>query len=568
VSHRPGAAYGRRLTRPLSVALVAALLVGPWSAVAEPSGSPEGSDGTGETERLAAEKALAEVQALRTEPVEERGPRRALLRQDLTLPLRDLQVGLPALAPDDRAVARSFLARPTDGAKDPYDGYLKPRQARNDCEVAPTPGSHVCVHWAHPGLERVNAPDPTDADSDGVPDYVETTRDELNHVWDRVVTQSGYRPPRADLGPDRGAGPDSRLDVYLTDLGDDYLYGYCVPETRGPRLTASGYCVLDNDYAPRQYGEAQAPLDNLRVTLAHEFFHAVQFAYDYQEDPWLMEGTAVWVEDEIYDDIDDNRQFIKGGPMTHPRVPLDGYGHGSAGFYAAWTWWRFLAETFPARGTGSLPLVIRDVWDRAAGSKPRANHSMRAMTGAVTARGGDVTNLVAAYGEAKRRPAQVFEEGAFYPRVPTLGTYRLAGGDRTPRKVATLPHLTSQTFMFVPDRGTRSHDWRLRFRINAPDLKRGSHVQVSVLRTSGRRVIREVRLNDRGNGRIITDFSSSLVRRVELTITNAGRRYECWRGTGLVCRGYPLDTGLRTEYRGTTFRSPPSGPDGETAQGS
>jgi hypothetical protein len=232
VSHRPGAAHGRRHSRSLSVALVAALLVGPWAAVADPSDEPDASDGTADADRRAAEQALAEVQALRTDPAEERGPRRALLRQDLTLPLRDLQVGLPDLAPDDRAVARSFLARPTDGAKDPYDGYLKPRQARNDCEVAPTPGSHVCVHWAHPDLERVNAPDPTDADSDGVPDYVETTRDELNHVWDRVVTQSGYRPPRADLGPDRGAGPDSRLDVYLTDLGDDYLYGCPRPGAR------------------------------------------------------------------------------------------------------------------------------------------------------------------------------------------------------------------------------------------------------------------------------------------------------------------------------------------------
>ena len=46
------------------------------------------------------------------------------------------------------------------------------------------------------------------------------------------------------------------------------------------------------------------------MTAAHEFFHAVQFAYDAADDQWFMESTATWMEDEIYDDVNDNLQYL------------------------------------------------------------------------------------------------------------------------------------------------------------------------------------------------------------------------------------------------------------------
>ena len=55
---------------------------------------------------------------------------------------------------------------------------------------------------------------------------------------------------------------------------------------------------------------ASQPINALRVTAAHEFFHAIQFAYDVKEDLWFMEGSATWVEDEVYDSINDNYQFL------------------------------------------------------------------------------------------------------------------------------------------------------------------------------------------------------------------------------------------------------------------
>ena len=92
------------------------------------------------------------------------------------------------------------------------------------------------------------------------------------------------------------------------------FYGYCTTddpniideETTYEYWDASAYCVLDNDYSSTQFPNPTTPLENLQVTAAHEYFHAVQFAYDIGEDAWLMEATATWVEDEVFDD--DQRQ--------------------------------------------------------------------------------------------------------------------------------------------------------------------------------------------------------------------------------------------------------------------
>ena len=71
--------------------------------------------------------------------------------------------------------------------------------------------------------------------------------------------------------------------------------------------TRSAYCVVDNNFTAAQFFQGTyAPLENLQVTAAHEFFHAVQFAYDAVDDQWFMESTATWMEDEIYDDVNDN----------------------------------------------------------------------------------------------------------------------------------------------------------------------------------------------------------------------------------------------------------------------
>ena len=106
------------------------------------------------------------------------------------------------------------------------------------------------------------------------------------------LSDNGSANPTAD-------NPDDRLDVYLEDLGSAGLLRllHARRRLRGAHQVAA-YCVLDDDFARSQFGAV--PLNSLRVTAAHEFFHAIQFAFDVTEATWFMEGSATWAEDVVY----------------------------------------------------------------------------------------------------------------------------------------------------------------------------------------------------------------------------------------------------------------------------
>ena len=123
------------------------------------------------------------------------------------------------------------------------------------------------------------------------------------------------------------------------------------------------YCVVDNDYAGFP---SNTPLENLQVTVAHEYFHATQFAYDVADDGWAMEATAAWVEDEVYDDVDDNVQYLADSPITDRKRSIDKFG--GLFHYGVWIYFRYLTEKFPAE-TGGLPTIIRKFWESADSSK-------------------------------------------------------------------------------------------------------------------------------------------------------------------------------------------------------
>jgi hypothetical protein len=46
----------------------------------------------------------------------------------------------------------------------------------------------------------------------------------------------------------------------------------------------------------------------------------------------------------------------------------------------------------------------------------------------------------------------------------------------------------------------------------------------------------------------------SAVSRVELTLTNAARRYHCWTSGTFACDGRPLDDNLPTTFTATALR--------------
>jgi hypothetical protein len=460
------------------------------------------------------------------------GPRTG---RDATLALRDLALSIDSLSGVDRRAADRLLARPTDSAADP-DGTAKYRVPG---EV--TCSEHFCVHWV---TSTADAPPVADSEGDGVPDWVRTTEGVLEHVWDSIVVDAGYREPKSDEGsPDHG--PDGRLDVYLADVGVNKVYGYCTSDDpeRAVRFDVSSYCVLDNDFSPDQF--PTAPHAALEVTAAHEFFHAVQFSYDWTEDRWLTEGTAAWMEDVVYDAINDNRQYLALSPLARPDLPVD------FDQYGAWVFWRYLAELFGSPGTPDRS-VIRQVWEAAdaAPGGPDAS-SLQAVRQVAAGHGVGFADLFAGFARVNRTPARWYDEGSHYPRAPLSASYRLTRLDRsTTAQHVELSHLSSGYVRFRPTRSLRGR-WRLRLVLDLPDRVRGPVATTVVHRRGGHEKVQRIALNRHGRARLVLPFNRAHVAWVELDLSNASDRFVCWQGTGLSCDGAPLDDFLPFRYTAT-----------------
>ena len=160
-------------------------------------------------------------------------------------------------------------------------------------------------------------------------------------MYARVTMVTGGSPDQAEQGI---ANFRDNALTGVKELGARGIYGYCTPERKikGRKWLAWGYCVLDNDFAEAQYGAP--PMHSLRVTAAHEFFHAVQFAYDYAEDSWFMEATATWMEERVFDDVNDNRRYLPAGQLGVPGRPLDIFEDFGAAQYGNWVFFEYLSH--------------------------------------------------------------------------------------------------------------------------------------------------------------------------------------------------------------------------------
>lgn len=465
------------------------------------------------------------------------GTVRAPSRGDATMILRDLALRVRELSWRKAAQARAILGRPDDGAADPEgNGYTV-------SPVEVTCGTDVCVHWV---ASTSDAPDLTDADVNGVPDWIDTTLATMEEVWQKEVTDAGYRAPKPDL-TSTNHGPDGKLDVYVADLGDDGLYGYCTtddPNAIDPGTTYqfwdfSAYCVLDNDYSPAQFGTVTNGVAALQVTAAHEFFHGVQFAYDAHEDRWFIEGTATWMEDEVYDDVNDNLQFLRGAsPLRQPFVPLD---LARKGFqYGAWIFWRFLSEYFGSDPSTPDPTIVRRAWELADASAAGSDeYSLQAAAAAVGERDQSFRFAFADFAAWNAIPRDFYSEGSSYPVPEPADSWRL-----TNRRVLTggqavrLDHLTNTYVVFRPGRGIR-RTATLGVVVSTPKYRRGPEATLLVVYRSGKILYRPFQLPDTTFQRV--PFGRGKVARVVLVLTDASTRFACWQNRPYSCQGQPRD---------------------------
>lgn len=179
----------------------------------------------------------------------------------------------------------------------------------------------------------------------------------LDTAFSTEVTSYGWpKPPfcKAGTGDCTNTNPWGKYPVQVASLKGG-LYGYVTypagsytgkvgdnPNTAVAETDAVASCmVLNEDYSGFAVG-AQNALD---VTTAHEFNHAIQYATGdpgKEEDLMWYEASAVYMEDEVHDGINDNYQYL----WPQFTSCLGEYPHGAPNYheYSSWLFVRYAAE--------------------------------------------------------------------------------------------------------------------------------------------------------------------------------------------------------------------------------
>jgi hypothetical protein len=201
----------------------------------------------------------------------------------------------------------------------------------------------------HYTLSGTHAVASDDINGNQVPDYIDRMVSTFLTVAGQTLTLMGYTQPPGDgwvTGNDNGGS--NHYDIYVRNLGYG-LYGYTQSEYYADHGTGdnenstlqennaiTSYMVMRNRYENFPTPE----LESIQVTAAHEFFHAIQFGYDAQEMPWLMEATAVWMEEAIFDDINDSYQYLPTW-FNAPHIALDAEG---THWYGSFIYFEYIDE--------------------------------------------------------------------------------------------------------------------------------------------------------------------------------------------------------------------------------
>jgi hypothetical protein len=301
------------------------------------------------------------------------------------------------------------------------------------------------------------------------------------------------------------------------------------------------YCVVDNDFRPGQFAGVSGQAAN-KVTLAHEVHHAEQFALDYAEDAWMMEGVATALERVVYPGIRDNYQYLDASQITRPGTPLDLSDPFAPTVYGNWIFFQYLSERLGG------PEILRTIWRRLDAREGRPDaYSTQGVGQTLRARERSLRAVFAGFTVANRRPRDSYDlSGLPSLRSPTHRRYWLGRG--AVREDTLRPDHLSARWLAFRRTGTTPAGAELVLRLDLPKGSQGGTARAFAVLRSGEREAYRFGLGREGDSRKAIPFGRR-VRRVELALVNAGARFACWDGRDWSCQGRPLDDGRPYSFR-------------------
>ena len=367
----------------------------------------------------------------------------------------------------------------------------------------------------------------------------------MGNVWNHEVDDLGYRAPLPDRGTTRGTGQDEarhpprRLPRRHRRRR---LYGYAATD-RTPARPSLGLPRPRRRLQRPRVGAA-TPAQLLRVTAAHEFFHIVQFAYDQYEDGWFMESTATWMEERVYDAVNDNRQFLPVSALALPGRSLDSP-LPTPTWYGNWIFFEFLSRRL---GT----CVVRSMWSRAA--------SRTASTRRWRSAGPSRPRAPACAPGSRASPPTTSPRRAPTPRASHLpparrspATYTLSTGKRAPVKPGRQARPPGRPHYAFAAGASLTGAREVRLAVNGPVGISGA---IAIVQPQDGTLTAKVRSGSAaaGNGSLTLPLLAAAVNRVTLTLVEHVRAATPAAPGGYSCNGAARDQNQPFTFSASAIR--------------
>jgi len=177
-------------------------------------------------------------------------------------------------------------------------------------------------------------------DSETSQSWIDTIAQTAENVWTVEINNLNYQVP-----PMTSVSPSSNSEKVIITVENRAINDFGETDPVNP-----ANIHIDNSYSAP--GWDFTGVTALQSTLAHEFFHAVQFGYvdnvnnvASSDDLWFFEGTAAWMSDEVYPA---NLVYLKyplaaPGFLQQPQISLTAR-NTIALKYGTSLFWKYLVE--------------------------------------------------------------------------------------------------------------------------------------------------------------------------------------------------------------------------------
>jgi hypothetical protein len=328
---------------------------------------------------------------------------------------------------------------------------------------------------------------------------IDTYISALETSWTKQVDEYGWaRPPTYPPNP----APNNKYPVRIENLGPT-LYGFVAnsgthagsvgnnPATAWNEGDSFASCmVLNANYDPFP----GAPLAALQATAAHEFNHTIHFGWGVTAgsnvpDLIFIEGGAAWMEDEVFDDANDNYNFLwpdfNDDMGQYQDSALDNP-------YEYWITWRGMTEPFGTGITGGGEDVMQRFWELTSRNE---KSGLEAMDTALSTKGSSLAGAYHSYAIAVKF-AKACSTGYVPPHCLEEGPgYVAAKGPNASHGSVTM----NATYI-----GALLDNYAL----NWIDLPQGTDLQVGLKNTSSAGRFRASVACDTGTGLVVAPFTS------------------------------------------------------------